>query len=113
MPSRVRVGRSTTPFLPVVAIMIVGLIAFYPALRKLPLVQELLRETPKAELAKPTIKVWVNKRSGLYYCPQSTFYGKTQPGFYATQQAAMQSGDRPASQEACQQQSAAELQRSR
>jgi hypothetical protein len=88
-------------FFPVVALLIVGLIAFYPALKKLPLVEELVRVTPEAKVEKPWIKVWVNKRSGLYHCPGTEFYGKEQPGFYATQREAVQSGYRPARGEPC------------
>ncbi len=89
-------------FFPIVALLIVALIAFYPALKQLSPVEELLRMPPRARVQKPTIKVWVNKHSGLYYCPQSEFYGKVKPGFYVTQQEAVQSGYRPATPEACQ-----------
>jgi|SRR6516225_1845163 hypothetical protein len=88
-------------FLPIVALLIVGLIVFYPAWRKLPPVEELLHATSKVSLEKPTIKVWVNKGAGLYYCPQSDFYGKVKPGFYMAQQEAVQSGYRPAAHLAC------------
>lgn len=95
------VPRHSPSLLPVVVLLIVGLIAFYPALKTCSPLQELLRETPKARITKPTLKVWVNRRSGLYYCPQSDFYGKTQPGFYVTQEEAVQNGYRPAAGEAC------------
>jgi hypothetical protein len=67
---------------PVVVLLGVGLIVFYPALRKLTPFEEWLRVTPKTRMTEPKIKVWVSQRSGLYYCPQSDFYGKAQPGFY-------------------------------
>jgi hypothetical protein len=88
-------------FLPVVALLVVTLIAFYPALRQLPPVQELFHVTPRARVARPIVKVWVNKRSGLYYCPQAESYGKVKPGFYATEREAVQSGYQPAAREAC------------
>ena len=89
-------------FFPIVALLVVGLIAFYPALKQLPSVEALLRVAPTAKVQKPVIKVWVNKHSGLYYCPQSEFYGKVKPGFYVTQREALQSGYRSATREACQ-----------
>jgi hypothetical protein len=95
------VQRHRTSLFPILVILIVALILFYPAWKKL-LPEEWLRITPKAVATKPTVKVWVNKRSGLYYCPESGFYGKLQPGFYATQQEAVQTGYRPAGREACQ-----------
>ena len=88
-------------FFPIVALLIVGLIVFYPALKKLPSLEELLHAAPKVSLEKPTIKVWVNKGAGLYYCAQSEFYGKVKPGFYMTQQEAVRSGYRSAAHLVC------------
>ncbi|HUX10984.1 MAG TPA: hypothetical protein VMW51_10100 [Terriglobia bacterium] len=45
--------------------------------------------------------VWVNRRSGLYYCRQSKFYGKIHPGVSMRQGAALQRGYRPAQGNMC------------
>lgn len=45
--------------------------------------------------------VWVNMRSGLYYCRQSKFYGRMHPGFYIRQGNALQKGYRPAEGHMC------------
>ncbi len=46
-------------------------------------------------------KVWVNKQSGFYHCPGTTFYGKVQPGAYMSQGEALQGGYRPIGNEPC------------
>ncbi len=57
---------------------------------------------PKTQgVSKPTLKVWVNKRSGLYYCSDSRSYGNTKPGAYMAQSEALQAGYRPSAKEAC------------
>jgi hypothetical protein len=66
----------------------------------------LLRRLLFAEAAatsnkSPTLKVWVNRRSGFYYCPHSTLYGRLEPGVYMVQAEAVQSGFRPAPQLPC------------
>jgi len=59
------------------------------------------------ELRTPTVtaativKVWVYKKTGLYYCPDSKFYAKVKPGVYMTQEEALERGFRPAAQEPC------------
>lgn len=45
--------------------------------------------------------VWVNQRSGLYYCHESKFYGKMQPGESMGQEAALLKGFRPAQGQSC------------
>jgi hypothetical protein len=52
-------------------------------------------------VGKPEVKVWVNKRSGTYHCPGTTWYGKTLEGEYMTQQNAQAKGYHPAAQRAC------------
>lgn len=52
-------------------------------------------------VGKPDVKVWVNKRSGTYHCPGTTWYGKTLEGEYMTQQNAQAKGYHPAAQRAC------------
>lgn len=46
-------------------------------------------------------RVWVNRRSGLYFCKESKFYGRIRPGFYLRQGAALQKGYRPAEGDVC------------
>jgi len=40
--------------------------------------------------------VWVNQRSGFYYCRQSKFYGRIHPGLSMRQGPALLRGYRPA-----------------
>ena len=51
--------------------------------------------------AATIVNVWVYKKTGLYYCPESKFYGKVKPGVYMTQEKALERGFRPAAQEPC------------
>lgn len=46
--------------------------------------------------------VWVNRRSGLYYCRDSRFYGRIYPGESMRQGSALERGFRPAQGRACQ-----------
>ena len=48
------------------------------------------------------VKVWVNKRSGFYYCPDSKVYGQLQPGSYMDERTALQGGYRPFFKNFCQ-----------
>ncbi len=66
-----------------------------------PLLDKLLSPTVRTVDASATIKVWANKSTGLYYCPDSRFYGKVKPGVYMIQQEALERGYRPAAQESC------------
>jgi hypothetical protein len=47
------------------------------------------------------IKVWVNTKSGFYYCPGTKAYGKLEPGSYMTEAKAVQNGYQPFSRQAC------------
>jgi len=86
-------------FFPIV-FLVVALIVFYPGLN-LPPVGGLFRVPPKARTEKSSIKIWANKRSGLYYCPDSKLYGKLTPGVYMSQGEAIKVGYQPASKEGC------------
>lgn len=57
-------------------------------------------KTPSVTAAT-IVNVWVYKKTGLYYCPESKFYGKVKPGVYMTQEKALERGFRPAAQEPC------------
>jgi hypothetical protein len=52
--------------------------------------------------ARSTIQVWVNKKSGFYYCPDSRLYGKLKSGFFMPQGKALEAGYRPPFNETCQ-----------
>ncbi len=47
------------------------------------------------------IRVWVNTRSGFYYCPGTELYGKLQPGKYLPEANAVQSGYQPSLNRSC------------
>ncbi len=49
----------------------------------------------------PSVKVWVNTKSGVYHCPGTRWYGNTQQGEYMTQKQAQEKGYRPAYGRAC------------
>ena len=51
--------------------------------------------------ARLNVKVWVNKSTGIYYCPDSAPYGRSEPGAYMTQGEAVQNGYSPALGEPC------------
>jgi hypothetical protein len=51
--------------------------------------------------AATIVKVWAYKKTGLYYCPDSHFYGKFKPGMYLMQDEALQRGYQPAAQQPC------------
>ncbi|HKT12199.1 MAG TPA: hypothetical protein VJW77_10290 [Terriglobia bacterium] len=46
-------------------------------------------------------EVWVNRRSGFYYCRDSKFYGKMSPGISMRQESALLEGFRPAEGQKC------------
>jgi hypothetical protein len=41
---------------------------------------------------KKEVQVWVNTKSGLYYCPNSRWYGTTKQGKYMSECAALKAG---------------------
>ncbi len=55
-----------------------------------------------AKVADPDAEVWVNKRSGLYHCPGSKFYGKAKDGESMKLKEAERKGYRPAEGKVCQ-----------
>jgi hypothetical protein len=80
---------------------VVELFVFSPVLKRFWLALNIFPAASKANIAKPGITVWVNKRSGLYYCADSKVYGKLQPGGPMLQGEALTNGYRPAGNEAC------------
>jgi len=67
---------------------------------RLPLARLASLGTPTVS-ADTVVKVWTFKNTGLYYCPDSRFYGKVKPGAYMDQDEALERGYRPAAQERC------------
>lgn len=64
-------------------------------------IQALSIQKPAAATTDPKKAVWVNRRSGLYYCRHSNFYGRIWPGFAMRQGSAIQRGFRPAEGKEC------------
>jgi hypothetical protein len=52
-------------------------------------------------VGNPSVKVWVNTKSGVYHCPGTRWYGNTRSGEYMTQKQAQEKGYRPAYGKAC------------
>jgi len=87
------------------SILLLAFLIFSPLLD--PLLQREVRvdrlprlETPSVSAAM-IVEVWVYKKTGLYFCPDSRFYGKVKPGVYMTQEKALEHGFRPAANEPC------------
>lgn len=57
--------------------------------------------TRQSEEARLKLRVWVNKSTGVYYCPDSAMYGRSERGAYMTQGDAVQTGYTPALGEPC------------
>ena len=87
---------------PVFFLMAIALIVFYPVLSKWPPLQNLLTTKPKFGVPNTRVRVWVNTRSGLYYCSDSALFGKVGPGLSMTQGEALQQGYRPGGKQVCQ-----------
>lgn len=62
-----------------------------------------LAEAPPApeEKGNPATQVWIDLRTGLYYCPGTDLYGKTPNGKYATQRDAELDQYQPAYRKTC------------
>lgn len=89
--------RAKVPFLPILILLIVALVVFFPVISKLaPLLSFDL--APQKRPTTSTTKVWVNLRSGFYYCSDSGVYGKLKPGAFMRQKDALQAGYSPARQ---------------
>ena|SRR6266481_3036546 len=58
-------------------------------------------ETLAVQGASKPAKVWVNTRSGLYYCADSRYFGKMAPGSFLRQDEALQEGYRPGLKKLC------------
>jgi hypothetical protein len=58
--------------------------------------------THRSEEASLKVRVWVNRSTGIYYCPDSATYGHSEAGVYMAQGDAVQTGYTPALGEPCQ-----------
>lgn len=54
-----------------------------------------------APLPGSAAKVWVNLKSGIYFCPDSKYFGKTKSGKYLSEAEAKTDKYRPAGGKAC------------
>jgi hypothetical protein len=106
-PGRSRSSRLATAV--VIILFLVILAAMAPLLAKyrgMPQVwveklEAMNQSQPAAPATHVKQTVWVNRRSGLYYCPDSKFYGKMRPGSIMPQEAALLKGFRPGDGQAC------------
>ena len=51
--------------------------------------------------AATVVTVWINQRTGLYYCSDSKLYGNAKPGAYMTQEQAQERGYQPSGGVSC------------
>jgi GAF domain-containing protein len=79
-----------------------------PAAPELPLFDRMLislglaeAPEPPEDKGNPATQVWVDLRTGLYYCPSTDLYGKTPKGKYTTQRDAQLDQFQPAYRKAC------------
>jgi hypothetical protein len=87
---------------PVFIILVVALLVFFVPWRIWSdLFSGLLPAKNKQNTLNESARVWVSTRSGLYYCPESTLFGKATPGQYMAQGEALQKGYRPAEAQPC------------
>ena len=56
---------------------------------------------PPEDKGNPSIRVWVDLKTALYYCPGTELYGKTPKGKYSTQRDAQLDQYEPALRKAC------------
>jgi hypothetical protein len=88
-------------------LLLIGSLLLLAVLIVSPLLDREGRVERLPQLKTPTVtagtivNVWVYKRTGLYYCPESKFYGKVKPGVSMNQEKALERGFRPAAQEPC------------
>ena len=84
-----RTAEAAVPLFAVLALLVVGLLyaAWFPSKQAIVIVEA---------KADPNAMVWVNSRTGQYYCPGTAEYDKLGPGKFMTQAAAQHSYYRPA-----------------
>jgi len=102
--SRSRFG--PTIFIVVLLVVLAVLAPFLAKYRNAPAalvakLQAMSAPAPPAPTTNMKHRVWVNRRSGLYYCRDSRFYGKMHPGISLRQESALLKGFRPATGQKC------------
>lgn len=83
------------------ALLIIALVVFFPVIRHWTPIARLLAPGRAPVGNIPDAKVWVDTRTGLYYCRGTAEYAKLQPGTLRKQADALQLGDRPAMHNMC------------
>jgi hypothetical protein len=78
-----------------VLLLAIGMLVLYPFAKSWPVFRRWL--APQ-DTGAPSSTVWINKRSGFYYCAGSEVYGKIMPGELMPQEQALQQGYRPVEQ---------------
>ncbi|HXJ95133.1 MAG TPA: hypothetical protein VMT20_20015 [Terriglobia bacterium] len=92
----------TVSLLPVFVVLLVALLVFFtPWKLWSSLFSGLMPGKTERNALNESVKVWVSSRSGLYYCADSTLFGKVSPGVYMAQGEALQKGYRPAEEQPC------------
>lgn len=93
--------RARVPTLELIILLLAALIIFFPAISQiLPSVPS-LSIFERSQPVAGNVTVWVNLRSGFYYCSRSPLYGKQRPGRLMTQRKAREAGYSPAQQKPC------------
>ncbi len=88
--------------LPVFVVLFVALLVFFTPWRLWSLLfSGLMPGKTERHALNESVRVWVSSRSGLYYCADSTLFGKINPGVYVAQGEALQKGYRPAEAQPC------------
>lgn len=93
--------RAHFSLLPVFIILAAALAIFFPVLKRWQPWTGWFAPRAQRVTTSSAVRVWVNERSGLYYCTQSVLFGKITPGQYMVQGNALQKGYRPAEEEPC------------
>jgi hypothetical protein len=95
-------ARSGFTTVAIIVLLLVALAVFAPILAQKQGITWLpsLTATPK-DTHNFARRVWVNRRSGFYYCRKSKFYARIHPGFFMRQGIALERGYRPGEGEMC------------
>ena len=83
------------------ALLIIALVVFFPVIRPWAPIARLLAPGRALVGNIPDAQVWVDTRTGLYYCRGTSEFGKLRPGSMLKQADALQRGDRPAMHNMC------------
>jgi hypothetical protein len=92
---------TTVSLFPAFFALAISLLLFSPAWFDWPSIPALVAKRTETRQRNSPVRVWINTRTGLFYCAGSAMYGEIRPGRYLTQTEALQSGYRPWSMKAC------------